>query len=98
MKTIQISVTDGNAFRKIHLEGDEVVKVLYSRQIDDFLVTADGGDFLMSWDMHEWDDEQCVLIREKDNFKELSGITGNILLFKSKDGAPVTLFTCAQIN
>lgn len=97
MKTIELHVTDSDIFKNFTVEGEEVVKLSYSKQIDDVMVSLEGGDVLMKWDVLDWDDE-AMLLKEKDNMKEIGGISCTHLLFKSKDGSPVKVYTVVQVN
>lgn len=98
MRTIELQAIDSDIFQSFEVEGDEVVKLKYSKQIDDVMVTLEGGDVLMSWDIPDWSDDECMLVKLQDNMKEIGKISCTHLMFKSKTGTKVKIYTVAQLN
>lgn len=98
MREIFLEARDSDIFKVIELEGEEVVKLKYSKQIDDMMLSVRGGDILLRWDEHEWSDDECILLSERDNLKEISNISCTHLLLKSYTGSKVKVFTVAQLN
>ena len=98
MRQINIPVIDSDIFKRIELNDDEPVKITFSKQIDDFMISCDGGDILLRWDVDGWNDDECMLLKEKDNFKEINGLRCTHLLIKRKDQSIITVFMVAQLN
>ncbi len=98
IRQIDLQAIDSDVFQVVTFEGDEIVKLHYSKQIDDMMITVRGGDVLLSWDTEEWNDTECILLSEKDNLKEINKISCTHILMKSRDGNKVTAYTVAQLN
>lgn len=98
MRQINLTARDSDVFKVILLEGDEVVRITYSRQVDDIMISLEGGDILVRWDSDDWVDDECMLIKQQDNLKEIGKISITHLLMKSKDGNRVKVYTAAQLN
>ncbi len=77
---------------------EEPVLVDLKQQIDDLIVNLEGGDVLLSWDRDEWDDGQCVLLKERDNMKEISNLKCSHILFKRRAESPVKVYLTLQRN
>ena len=98
MITKNINIVDNDMFNVVDLEGSEVVKFSYSKQIDDIMISCKGGDILMRWDYLDWDDNECMLLKEHDNFKEINSLRCTHLLLKSESGSKVKVYVVAQLN
>lgn len=98
MRQINLEARDSDIFKVIDIEGDEVVRLTYSKQIDDMMISLEGGDVLLRWDTDKWIDDECMLLKEKDNLKEIGSMLITHLLLKSKDGSKVRVYICAQLN
>ncbi len=76
----------------------EPTKIDFIQQIDDLLVASPDGDVLVSWDVSEWNDEECLLIQQKDNLKELGNLRSSSVMLKARGSGPITVFITAQRN
>lgn len=66
----------------IDLTDEEPVLVNFVQQADDVMISLDGGDVVISWDRENWDDTQCLLVKEHDNLKEISNLKCTSLIMK----------------
>lgn len=98
MRQVNLVARDSDIFKVLDFEGDEVIRLTYSKQVDDIMISIEGGDVLMRWDSDEWIEDECMLLKEKDNFKEIGKLSCTHLLLKSKDGSKVRAYVCAQLN
>jgi len=99
MRQINLEARDSDIFKVIDLQGNEVVRISYSKQVDDIMISVDGGDVLLRWDADNWVDDECMLLKEKDNFKEIGKLSCTHLLLKPKDpDVSVRAYICAQLN
>jgi intein-encoded DNA endonuclease-like protein len=98
MRQINLIARDSDIFKVFEVEGTEVTRLTYSKQVDDVMISVEGGDILLRWDTDEWIDDECILLKEHDNLKEIGKISITHLLIKSKDGTRVKVYTCAQLN
>lgn len=79
--------------------GDEVVCIDWGPQIDDLMIVASNGDILISWDADGWQDNECLLLSQKDNMKEIGNIRCTKLYLKSAvPGSVVKVYATGQRN
>ncbi|PWU05325.1 MAG: hypothetical protein C5B43_03505 [Verrucomicrobia bacterium] len=98
MRQINLEARDSDIFKVIELQEQEVVRITYSKQVDDFMISVEGGDILLRWDVDDWNDDECILVKQFDNLKEINKLSCTHILMKSKDGSKVKVYTCAQLN
>lgn len=81
---------------------NEPVIINFDKQIDDLLISSPQKDVLISWDVNEWNDKECLLIKTFDNLKEINNLRCTKLLLKSsetlKDGETIKVFATIQRN
>ena len=98
IRQINLEARDSDIFKNFEIEGDEVVRLTYSKQVDDVMISLEGGDALLRWDTDDWIDDECILLKEHDNLKEIGKISITHLLIKSKTGSKIKVYVVAQLN
>lgn len=79
--------------------GDEVTCVDFGPQIDDVLVSTPEGDILVAWDTDGWQDDECLLVSQHDNLKEIGNVKCTRFYLKSYvPGKTVKVFLTGQRN
>ena len=78
---------------------DEVTCINFGRQVDDIMISSPEGDIVCSWDTDGFQDDECMLIKEHDNLKEIGKVQCSHFYMKSYvPGKSVKVFLTAQRN
>lgn len=79
----------------------EPILLDFIRAVDDLLISSPDGDLLIAWKLghdSDWNDKSCLLISQKDNLKEISGIKTSLLALKARDMESLTVYVTIQRN
>lgn len=99
MKVVQENFGDNLGTEHYVLTLDsEIVKIHFGKQIDDLLISSPDGEVLISWDVENWDDTKCLLIKSFDNLKELNNLRCTNLLLKNREPKNITVYCTVQRN